>query len=167
MPLSKSTANDEQSSVKERLLKYIETKHLNASQFLDMTGLSKTYISNMRQGIKPSTFDNNIAPAFPDLNKAWLLYGEGEMEYIKNSETEEGDFSSLPIEEKLNKIYKFVQESEKILNDRIGDLEEKLRLSQLINRTYLRSIITHSKIKSEEINNAENIEQSIDKKNRA
>ncbi len=64
MSSSENTTYNEQSSTKDRLLKYIESKHLNASQFLEMTGLSKTYISNMRKSIKPSTFDNNIAPHF-------------------------------------------------------------------------------------------------------
>ncbi|WP_137906110.1 hypothetical protein [Chryseobacterium sp. 2VB] len=112
--------NNEQSSTKERLLKYIESKHLNSNQFLEMAGLSKTYISNMRQSIKPSTFDNNIAPAFPDLNKIWLLYGEGEMLLKKQesqiNKTTSAFFKDLPIGEQLN-----------LLHQEIADLKTELK----------------------------------------
>lgn len=110
MPDRNTTTNNEQSSTKERLLKYIDSKHLNSNQFLEMSGLSKTYISNMRQSIKPSTFDNNIAPAFPDLNKMWLLYGEGEMLLDKKEEqvikTTSALFKDLPIGDQLNLLHK-------------------------------------------------------------
>lgn len=120
MPDRNIITNNEQSSTKERLLKYIESKHLNSNQFLEMAGLSKTYISNMRQSIKPSTFDNNIAPAFPDLNKIWLLYGEGEMLLDKHeaqiNKTNSTFFKDLPIGEQLN-----------LLHQEIADLKAELK----------------------------------------
>lgn len=120
MPDRNIITNNEQSSTKERLLKYIESKHLNSNQFLEMAGLSKTYISNMRQSIKPSTFDNNIAPAFPDLNKIWLLYGEGEMLLNKQesqiNKTTSAFFKDLPIGEQLN-----------LLHQEIADLKTELK----------------------------------------
>ncbi|WP_288442587.1 hypothetical protein [uncultured Chryseobacterium sp.] len=120
MPDKNIITNNEQSSTKERLLKYIESKHLNSNQFLEMAGLSKTYISNMRQSIKPSTFDNNIAPAFPDLNKIWLLYGEGEMLLDKQeaqiNKTTSPIFKDLPIGEQLN-----------LLHQEIADLKSELK----------------------------------------
>lgn len=120
MPDRNIITNNEQSSTKERLLKYIESKHLNSNQFLEMAGLSKTYISNMRQSIKPSTFDNNIAPAFPDLNKIWLLYGEGEMLLDKQeaqiNKTTSTFFKDLPIGEQLN-----------LLHQEIADLKAELK----------------------------------------
>jgi len=112
--------NNEQSSTKERLLKYIESKHLSSNQFLEMSGLSKTYISNMRQSIKPSTFDNNIAPAFPDLNKMWLLYGEGEMLLGNNVDSDSvkksSNFINLPIGDQLT-----------ILREEISELKSELK----------------------------------------
>lgn len=113
---NENIAKDEQSSVKERLLKYIKAKHLNANQFLDMAGLSKTYISNMRQGIKPTTFDNNIAPNFPDLSKSWLLHGEGEMflnseldnDSIANNET--SAIINRPQDEQMQMLYDEIKE---------------------------------------------------------
>lgn len=97
------------------------------------------------------------------------------IEYIKNvfnmyfdkSKIIQGDakestsFENLPLEEKLNIIYKHSLAREKELNDKINSIEEKLRMSQLVTRTYLRSIITKYKIKPEEIYVAEEIEQDI------
>lgn len=126
MSSSENTTYNEQSSTKDRLLKYIESKHLNASQFLEMTGLSKTYISNMRKSIKPSTFDNNIAPAFPDLNKIWLLYGEGNM--LNTSSTfnqkKEDSFEDLTIDNKLNILYKSIID----YNKKLSAVEFKLQI---------------------------------------
>lgn len=120
MPDKNITTNNEQSSTKERLLKYIESKHLNSNQFLEMSGLSKTYISNMRQSIKSTTFDNNIAPAFPDLNKMWLLYGEGEMLLENNADStsvkNSSNFINLPIGDQLT-----------ILREEIFELKSELK----------------------------------------
>ena len=68
----------EQSSVKSRLKK-LEYKNIGQSEFEKITSLSNGYINNMRKSIKSETFDSKIAPAFPELDKYWLLYGEGSM----------------------------------------------------------------------------------------
>lgn len=69
----------EQSSVKSRLKKFLEYKNIGQSEFEKITSLSNGYINNMRKSIKSETFDSKIAPAFPELDKYWLLYGEGSM----------------------------------------------------------------------------------------
>ena len=69
----------EQSSVKSRLKKFLEYKNIGQSEFEKITSLSNGYINNMRKSIKSETFDSKRAPAFPELDKYWLLYGEGSM----------------------------------------------------------------------------------------
>lgn len=75
----KENENTEQSSVKDRLKIFLEYKNIGQAEFEKITSLSNGYVNNIRKSIKSETFDNKIAPAFPEINKYWLLYGEGEM----------------------------------------------------------------------------------------
>ncbi|MDD1539685.1 S24 family peptidase [Riemerella anatipestifer] len=74
----------EQSSVKERLKEFLKYKNLSQKKFEEICGLSNGYVNSMRKSIKPETYDEQIAPNFPELNKVWLLLGKGEM--LKSSE---------------------------------------------------------------------------------
>lgn len=78
----KENESTEQSSVKDRLKIFLEYKNIGQAEFEKITSLSNGYVNNIRKSIKSETFDNKIAPAFPEINKYWLLYGEGEM--LKN-----------------------------------------------------------------------------------
>lgn len=65
-------------SVKERLLSYIEAKGISIREFEKSARLSNGYLKSLRHapsGGKLST----ILSTFPDLNRNWLLTGEGEM----------------------------------------------------------------------------------------
>lgn len=75
----KENSTEEQSSVKDRLKRFIEHLGISQSEFEKRTGLSNGYVNNIRKSIKAEKFDENIAPVFPDLNKFWLLHAEGEM----------------------------------------------------------------------------------------
>ncbi|MGU3377391.1 hypothetical protein [Chryseobacterium sp. M5A1_1a] len=115
--------NNEQSSVKERLLKFIEYKRINSKQFEDMAGLSTSYISNMRKSIKPSTFDEKISPVFPELNKIWLLHGDGEMIINENliniQDNQVKSFKELPIGDQLT-----------LLRNEVIELRNELKLQK-------------------------------------
>lgn len=65
-------------SIKERVKKFIEHKNLAVSRFEEICGLSNGYIASMRRGFGQGKL-SNVLRAFPDLNREWLLYGEGEM----------------------------------------------------------------------------------------
>ena len=65
-------------NVKERVKKFIEHKKLPISKFEEMCDLSNGYISAMRKGFGQDKL-NNVLSVFPELNREWLLYGEGEM----------------------------------------------------------------------------------------
>ena len=64
--------------IKERIKKFIQHNNLAVSRFEEMCGLSNGYIASMRRGFGQDKL-NNVLNAFPDLNREWLLYGEGEM----------------------------------------------------------------------------------------
>lgn len=76
-------------SVKERLISFIEYKHLSKNKFEELCGLSKRYVSNISQSIQPDKI-KKISLVFPELNMGWLLTGEGEMLVKENRSKKAG-----------------------------------------------------------------------------
>lgn len=64
--------------IKERVKQFTQSKQLSIKEFEEICGLSNGYINSMRIGFGSKKL-NNVLTAFPDLNREWLLYGEGEM----------------------------------------------------------------------------------------
>lgn len=65
-------------TIKERIYSFIEYKGITVKKFEKLCGLSNGYISSMRKGFGSDKL-NNVLTMFPELNREWLLYGEGEM----------------------------------------------------------------------------------------
>lgn len=65
-------------TVKERLITFLKAKRLGQTKFEKLCGLSNGYINNLRHCPSAAKLAQ-ILEAFPDLNRAWLLTGEGEM----------------------------------------------------------------------------------------
>lgn len=79
-------------NVKERINIFIEYKGIPIKKFEEKCGLSNGYISSMRKSFGEEKL-NNVLKEFPELNREWLLYGEGEM--LKSSVSiENGDGST-------------------------------------------------------------------------
>ena len=83
----------EDTTVKQRLLRYLKTKRISQSEFTRNLGVSSTDIGAMRKGV-PAERLKKITELYPDLNRDWLLYGEGEMLLDGSHDAE----SSLPSE---------------------------------------------------------------------
>lgn len=66
------------STVKERLLLFLKHKHLSQAKFEKLCNLSNGYVNNMRKGFSVDKLQN-VVSAFPELNREWLVYGEGDM----------------------------------------------------------------------------------------
>lgn len=65
-------------SVKERTMQFIRCKGITMKKFEALCNLSTGYVTSMRKGYGNNKL-NNVLTAFPELNRDWLLYGEGEM----------------------------------------------------------------------------------------
>lgn len=65
-------------NIKERLLQIIDHEKISVSQFERRSGLSNGYIKNIRKSISTDKLDG-ILRAFPDINRDWLIRGEGDM----------------------------------------------------------------------------------------
>ncbi len=67
-----------ESTVKERIMEFINYKNISKNAFENMCNLSKRYISNLK-GTPGSRVVRSISDAFPELNTTWLLTGVGQM----------------------------------------------------------------------------------------
>lgn len=79
-----------ESAVKQRLVQFIKSMHMTQRAFEIRCGMSNGYVANIRKGIGED-YLLNIAQQFPQLNRAWLLFGEGEM--LKTTTTISGDIT--------------------------------------------------------------------------
>lgn len=61
-----------------RLMQFIKTRGLTIAAFERKCGLSNGYVKNMKKGIGSNKVED-ILRAFPELNRVWLVTGEGEM----------------------------------------------------------------------------------------
>ena len=101
--------------IKSRTYLFVKHKGLTMKKFEELCGLSSGYVSSMRKGFGRGKLDN-VLTTFPDLNREWLLYGEGEMLV-----------SETPTEEKFEEISPAVTAVNECLDCRILQvrLEEK------------------------------------------
>lgn len=67
-----------ETNVQQRLMSFILFMGISKSRFEQQCGLSNGYINSIKKGIGTEKLQN-ILRAFPQLNREWLLYGEGEM----------------------------------------------------------------------------------------
>lgn len=64
--------------IKQRIQDFIKYKGISVKKFEELCKLSNGYISSMRKGFGADKL-SNVLNVFPELNREWLLYGEGEM----------------------------------------------------------------------------------------
>lgn len=79
-------------TVKERLIRFIKFENISKKNFEIKCGLSNGYIGSIRKSIGGDSLVK-ILTNFPDLNREWLLYGEGEM--LKGTYTSEKSNAKL------------------------------------------------------------------------
>lgn len=81
------------SSVKDRTLLFVKAKKLTMKEFEKACNLSSGYVTSMRKGYGQEKL-NNVLTAFPDLNREWLVYGEGEMLRSPITQESNGDHNT-------------------------------------------------------------------------
>ena len=67
-----------ETTVKQRLMQFLKYKGLSQKRFEAAVGLANGYVNNIRRSVTEDKLQQ-IALHYPELNKAWLLTGEGEM----------------------------------------------------------------------------------------
>lgn len=66
------------STIKNRIEKFIESQGIKRSVFERSCGLSNGYIRNLKENPSAAKIED-ILSMYPELNRVWLLSGEGEM----------------------------------------------------------------------------------------
>lgn len=74
----------ERKTIKDRTIEFIKSQRLKTKEFEQICGLSTGYISTMRRGFGSDKL-LKVLQAFPELNRDWLVFGEGEMLKTKNA----------------------------------------------------------------------------------
>lgn len=67
-----------ETTVKERLTRFLKTLRIKQYEFCDALGVSHGYVCSIRQSIAPDKL-SKIRESYPELNIEWLLTGKGEM----------------------------------------------------------------------------------------
>ena len=80
-------------TVKDRLTRFRQYKKLGQGKFEKLSGLSNGYLTQLRKAPGSEKLQK-ILCAFPDLNRTWLLTGEGDMLDTSCNSIEDSQFSS-------------------------------------------------------------------------
>lgn len=83
-----------ETTVKQRLVQFIRFMHITQKAFEERCGMGNGYVNSIRRSIGPEKMQD-IIREFPELNREWLLYGEGEMLH-KNEENSKNNLTAQP-----------------------------------------------------------------------
>lgn len=76
-------------SVKQRIIEYLKYKGVGQNRFENSAGISNGYISNLKHAPGAAILQK-ILNAAPDLNRTWLLTGDGPMLLTDEAEKDSG-----------------------------------------------------------------------------
>lgn len=108
--------------VKERLIAYLSYKKIGQNAFERQVGIANGYISKLKGSIG-STILMKIVDNTDDLNRDWLLYGEGEM--LKKQENEKIISGNSLTEKEEVEIIKIPKEIWIVVQKQIESLNNK------------------------------------------
>lgn len=115
-------------TARQRIESILNYKHINAKQLSELLGCDRPQIIYDIIKEKTKSISNNIsikiASAFPEINKTWLLTGEGEMIVTDKSKNDNQDYIIL---QNLSSTIKSQQETITRLMNENEQLREELR----------------------------------------
>jgi len=118
--------------MKERLIQLLDLEQLSPSKFADIIGVQRSSISHVISGRNKPSFDflQKTLKAFPGLNAAWLMLGEGTM-YEQMGRNVSGNLfdstvaSEEPSEENIPETEEVDTEIENPEQTNLGEIEAK------------------------------------------
>lgn len=90
-------------TIKERIEKFISYKGIRRSVFEKTCGLSNGYTRNLKESPSVSKIED-ILTAYPELNRVWLLSGEGEMLLSEKIHPQDSSAKTIELLEKINEL---------------------------------------------------------------
>lgn len=118
-------------TIKQRINAFIKYKGITIKSFEEKCGLSNGYISSMRKGFGTGKLEN-VLKEFPDLNRDWLLYNEGNMLSDSTSQNVNGNNNHVAgrdiniSNEDFSKLIDTVNKQQEQMGRLISLLENKL-----------------------------------------
>nr|DAR49944.1 MAG TPA: repressor protein CI [Caudoviricetes sp.] len=121
-----------ESSVKERTIEFVKNQKITMKEFETRCGLSTGYVTSMRKGYGADKL-NNVLKAFPQLNRDWLLYGEGSM--LTDPATAPAASSSTDLSSALNKAMDEIAAQRRITEKSQQQIDRLISLLEADRRT--------------------------------
>jgi hypothetical protein len=112
--------------VKERLKAFLDLSNIRQVRFEKKVGLSNGFVNNIGKSIRGDSLFK-ISEAYPELNKSWLMLGEGKM-FASDNETLKKDLKNLSMVASITEYQKEIQK----LKEKIETLEEKIEMKNEI-----------------------------------
>lgn len=120
-------------SVKQRILAFIKEKSIGQKKFEETVGLSNGYVNNLKASPSSNVLQK-IFNAYPDLNKSWLLTGEGSMLSASESDYVSAS-SSTDLSSVLNKAMDEIAAQRRITEKSQQQIDRLLSLLEADRRT--------------------------------
>nr|DAZ74541.1 MAG TPA: hypothetical protein [Caudoviricetes sp.] len=121
-----------ESSVKERTIEFVKNQKITMKEFETRCGLSTGYVTSMRKGYGADKL-SNVLKAFPQLNRDWLLYGEGSM--LTDPATAPAASSSTDLSSALNKAMDEIAAQRRLTEKSQQQIDRLLSLLEADRRT--------------------------------
>ena len=83
-------------TVKDRLLQFLASERISKAEFARKMGVSIAYVSAMRKSL-PEERVKKLTELYPNLNRDWLLYGEGDMIVPEGDNSKDEDEFLIPL----------------------------------------------------------------------
>ncbi len=119
--------------VKERIFLFLENQSISKAEFERRAKLSNGYLNNFKGAFGAKKLEY-ILTAFPNLNKVWLLTGEGEMlnpSVIQNNQNGHNiNGHSVKVEQKtdIEKMLDTIKECHELLRKKDEQIDRLLTL---------------------------------------
>lgn len=125
-------------TLKDRVYFFIESQKISKSEFERRCGLSNGYVNAMREGFGTKKLEQ-VLRAFPQLNREWLLFGEGEMiSDPPQTQTQQAGDNARQQQALGNGITQTIEESETLTMalDEISEMRKALTEAMRINQEH-------------------------------
>lgn len=117
----------------ERLAQFTSYKGITVAEFERICGLSNGYVGKIRNAIGRKKLED-ILSAFPDINRVWLLTGEGEMlnpSIIQNNRNGDNNYGhSVKVEKTtdIDKLLNTISDCHSLLQKKDEQIDRLLTL---------------------------------------
>ena len=127
-----------ENSVKQRLMKFMRYREMSASRFERMCGLSNGYFNKLRNAPGLDKIDKMLR-VFPELNREWVLTGEGSM-LNEGYTTFEPVGLATPTAPNLENEIKILQAQLELKDKLIDSLQAEVNTLKDMNKQLLQAI---------------------------